>query len=52
MIFHAAMALDTSKQLPMFAAGQDLMPPSLGLCNEETAQAPAANKRRATAAKK
>ena len=39
MIFQEVMALPQLSQLPAFAAGQDLMPPSVSLCDEEVAQA-------------
>jgi hypothetical protein len=40
MIFQEVMALQDSGQLPPFAAGQNLVPASLDVCAEETAQAP------------
>jgi hypothetical protein len=35
MIFQEVMALRRSSELPAFAAGQDLMPPSISVCHEE-----------------
>jgi hypothetical protein len=40
MIFQQVMALQDSGQLPPFAAGQNLVPASLDVCAEETAEAP------------
>lgn len=40
MIFQQVMALQNSGQLPPFAAGQNLVPASLDVCAEETAEAP------------
>ncbi len=39
MIFQQVMALQNSGELPPFAAGQNLVPSSLDVCAEETAQA-------------
>ena len=39
MIFREVMALETARDLPPFAAGQNLVPTSLDVCAEETAQA-------------
>ena len=39
MIFHEVMALTSAHELSQFAAGQDLVPASLDVCAEETAQA-------------
>jgi hypothetical protein len=41
MIFQQVMALENAGELPPFAAGQNLVPTSLDVCAEETAQAPA-----------
>jgi hypothetical protein len=38
-IFHAVMALTSAQELSQFAAGQNLVPASLDVCAEETAQA-------------
>lgn len=50
-IFHEAMALTSSGELPPFAAGQNLFPRSLDVCPVEVAQArmPVAHRRRAAA---
>ena len=40
-IFQEVMALENAGELPPFAAGQNLVPMSLDVCAEETAQAPA-----------
>jgi hypothetical protein len=39
MMFQEVMALQNSGELPPFAAGQNLVPVSLDVCAEETAQA-------------
>lgn len=39
-IFHEVMALQDPAELAPFAAGQNLVPASLNMCTEETAQAP------------
>jgi hypothetical protein len=39
MIFQAVMALQSASDLPPFAAGQNLVPTSMDVCAEETAQA-------------
>ena len=39
-LFDAAMALDGPTDLPQFAAGQDLVPASLGSCQSPAAAAP------------
>ncbi len=39
MIFQEVMALQSAKELPPFAAGQNLVPTSLDVCAEETALA-------------
>jgi hypothetical protein len=39
MIFQQVMALENAGELPPFAAGQNLVPTSLDVCAEETAQA-------------
>ncbi|MGA3398584.1 MAG: hypothetical protein ABSC95_05135 [Acetobacteraceae bacterium] len=39
MIFQGVMALQDAGELPPFAAGQNLVPASLDVCAEETAQA-------------
>lgn len=39
MIFQEVMALRNGGELPPFAAGKNLVPPSLDFCAEETAQA-------------
>ena len=40
MVFQEAMALHNAGELPAFAAGQDLLPSTMGICAEEVAQAP------------
>lgn len=40
-IFHEVMALETSRELPPFAAGQSLFPDSMDVCPTEVAQEPA-----------
>lgn len=40
VLFHEVMALQDTAELASFAAGQDLVPASLNMCSEETAQAP------------
>jgi hypothetical protein len=47
-IFQEVMALENAGELPPFAAGQNLVPTSLDVCAEETAQAPAPGRRVAT----
>jgi hypothetical protein len=39
MIFQEVMALESAHDLPPFAAGQNLVPTSMDVCAEETAQA-------------
>jgi hypothetical protein len=39
VIFHEVMALGDAAELASFAAGQNLVPESLGLCGTETAEA-------------
>jgi len=45
MIFQEVMALRDSAELPLFAAGQNLVPASLDFCSEETAQGAAPERR-------
>lgn len=45
MIFEEVMALRDSAELPLFAAGQNLVPASLDVCDEEAAEAPNADRR-------
>jgi hypothetical protein len=40
VIFQEVMALGASEDLAAFAAGQNLVPASLNVCSEETAEAP------------
>jgi hypothetical protein len=48
MIFHEVMALESAGELMPFAAGQNLVPTSLNICAEETAQAPTPARRTTT----
>jgi hypothetical protein len=49
MIFQQAMALHSPSELPPFAAGQNLIPPTTDLCPTPAAKVPVAARRRVVA---